>query len=140
MTNLEKFINVMNTTFNARMTEENLNLYCTPCGMLKKHDHACKIFDCDKCEAWWQKEWRPVKMDITRPVPRKGELWLHFKGATYEIFGISTHTETGEEFVIYYRCGNPFDLYARPLEMFMSEVDRRKYPNAPQKYRFERIV
>lgn len=60
----------------------------------------------------------------------------------YEIIGTSTHTETGARCVIYRplyetTCIKEGDFAARPIEMFLSEVDRDKYPNALQKYRFE---
>lgn len=60
----------------------------------------------------------------------------------YEIIGTSRHTEDGEELMVYkplYEtdCVNGVDYAARPLEMFMSEVDHEKYPKIKQKYRFE---
>lgn len=52
------------------------------------------------------------------------------------MIGISRHTETEELAVVYEYEGT---IWSRPLEMFMSEVDRKKYPNAIQRYRFEKV-
>lgn len=72
-----------------------------------------------------------------RPIPQKGEKYKHFKlGKIVTIIGISRHTETEEMSVVYEYKGT---IWNRPLGMFMSEVDRNKYPNSKQKYRFELI-
>lgn len=73
--------------------------------------------------------------NFDRPIPQKGEKYKHFKiGKIVTIIGISRHTETEEISVVYEYEGH---IWNRPLEMFMSEVDKEKYPNAEQKYRFE---
>lgn len=60
MTNLEKFIAVMNSTFDAKFKPQNMQLECCPCGALKKKGFACYHFRCDGCKRWWQKEYHPV--------------------------------------------------------------------------------
>lgn len=64
--------------------------------------------------------------------------WRHFKGKDYFVCGTAVHTETGETLVLYKDSLVSPKQYARPLAMFLSEVDREKYPDAPQRYRFER--
>ena len=74
-----------------------------------------------------------------------GGAYRHFKGFTAKIITIAIHTETGESLVVYECNGKAVNsnhddgIYARPLEMFLSEVDHTKYPDVKQKYRFELI-
>ncbi len=64
-------------------------------------------------------------------------VYRHFKGDYYLLCDIARHSETGEEYAVYRRLYGDGGLWVRPLEMFLSEVDREKYPDATQKYRFE---
>ncbi len=68
--------------------------------------------------------------------PRPQEMYRHFKGKQYQIRCLAKHSETGEMMVVYQQMYEPFETYVRPLSMFMEEVDREKYPDAGQKYRF----
>lgn len=66
-------------------------------------------------------------------------VYRHFKGKLYEVQCVATHSETREAMVVYRALYDDFAYYVRPYSMFASEVDRDKYPDAMQKYRFERI-
>ena len=67
-----------------------------------------------------------------------GALYKHFKGKLYRVEDIATHSETGESYVVYRQMYGDESLWIRPLDMFLQELDREKYPDAEQKYRFEK--
>lgn len=65
--------------------------------------------------------------------------YKHFKGDIYKVLGIGYHTERNEKVVIYSSILDPYTYLTRPYNMFAGLVDKEKYPDAKQKYRFEFI-
>lgn len=70
---------------------------------------------------------------------RPGDTVRHFKGNLYEILYFAKDSETQEDLVVYRALYGEGGVWVRPKAMFFSPVDREKYPNAPQAYRFERV-
>ena len=74
-----------------------------------------------------------------RNIPKEGEIYRHFKGNEYQIITVAEHSEDESQMVVYKAMYGEGKCYVRPLDMFMEEVDREKYPDAPQKNRFEKM-
>ena len=68
-----------------------------------------------------------------------GKKYRHFKGKEYEVIAIGKHSETLEEMVVYKALYGNGDVWIRPLEMFITKLDKEKYPNIDQEYRFKEI-
>ena len=67
-----------------------------------------------------------------------GKIYHHFKGNDYKVICIAKNSETMESVVVYKNLIDD-EVWVRPYDMFVSEVDREKYPSIEQKYRFELI-
>lgn len=67
-----------------------------------------------------------------------GKKYKHFKGHIIKVISIAEHTETMKKLVVYEHLGDN-RIWARPYDMFNSLVDREKYPDVEQEYRFEEV-
>ena len=89
----------------------------------------CDLADCEK----YFKRKVPVNNDRKVEI---GKTYRHFKGHTVKVIAISQDTEAPGQFYVVYECEDGA-IWSRPYGMFVSEVDRKKYPDVKQKYRFE---
>jgi hypothetical protein len=65
--------------------------------------------------------------------------YRHFKGNLYRVLMTAKHTETEESMVIYQAMYGHRQIWCRPYSDFVAKVDKTKYPNSSQTYRFEKI-
>lgn len=69
----------------------------------------------------------------------ENRIYRHFKGNTYKVLCVAMHPETQEKMVVYQALYGDYKYFVRPYEMFVSKVDRDKYPDVKQEYRFELV-
>lgn len=73
-----------------------------------------------------------------RDNPKPFEIFKHFKGKTYQILALAKDAGDGHDVVVYQALYGDYTVYVRDLAEFMSPMDKAKYPDASQEYRFER--
>ncbi len=120
-------------------TEVGIADYCYHCG---------QALDWNNIEVGWQKDGEKElnrneceKLVLQMRKKLCGNTFRHFKGGLYVVTDVAIHSETNELFVIYHADGSgSIASCARPLEMFLSPVDREKYPGVKQEKRFELVV
>ena len=92
--------------------------------------------NCDlaECEKYFHDKY-PVREDRSVEV---GKTYRHFKGKIVEVIAISQDTESPKQYYMVYKCEDGA-IWSRPYGMFVGKVDRKKYPDADQEYRFEEV-
>lgn len=110
------------------------------------------VTDCQEVVLDWSPKAETIEVSVSkRDTEWSNAIVQHFKRETltaeeraankylYQIKGLAEHTESGEKLVIYQALYAPFAMYARPADMFFSKVDRTKYPDIKQEYRFQKV-
>jgi len=77
---------------------------------------------------------------MTQKTVNAGEFYKHFKGQLYQVRALAENSEDNMPMVVYQAMYAPFKIWVRPLSMFLEKLDKEKYPDAAQEYRFERII
>lgn len=77
---------------------------------------------------------------MTQKTVNAGEFYKHFKGQLYQVRALAENSEDNTPMVVYQAMYTPFKIWVRPLSMFLEKLDKEKYPDAAQEYRFERII
>ena len=75
-----------------------------------------------------------------REIPKPYERYHHFKGNDYQILAVAKSADDLRDMVVYQGLYEPYQIYVRDLEEFLSPVDKTKYPGASQEERFRRIT
>ena len=90
---------------------------------------------------WWTDNYKKYKLTENglRREWKAADIVRHFKGTEYMIIGIGVDTNTEQEVIIYKKADNTGKVWVRPRYEFESEVDKLKYPDVEQKYRFELV-
>ena len=84
---------------------------------------------------------RPMRQELAqRYKDMIGKTYRHFKGDLYEVVDIAVHSENAGVLVIYKSKKDPAIVWARPLDMFLSDVDKEKYPLIRQDQRFVEVT
>lgn len=116
----------------------HLHIECTDLEEGEEAELLMRNCDLSLCEKHFQKHESEGAYD--RPIPKPGEHWKHFKaGKIVEIIAVSRCSESPDSFSVIYRAPDGV-VWDRPLDMFMSEVDHRKYPDCTAQYRFSRVT
>ena len=75
-----------------------------------------------------------------------GNIYKHFKGHIYKVIAIAYDSENYDEdnpelskMVVYQNVENEKQVWVRPYQLFNSLVDKEKYPEIKQEYRFQEI-
>ena len=83
---------------------------------------------------------RPMSQELAKRYKGMiGKTYRHFKGGLYEIVDFAVHSENAGVLVIYKSKKDPTIVCARPLDMFLSDVDKEKYPLIRQDKRFVEV-
>lgn len=68
-----------------------------------------------------------------------GKTYKHFNGQLYKVLFMATDSETNEEVVVYEALYGKHLIWTRPYDLFVSLVDKEKYPENEQIYKFDLV-